>query len=380
MHPTMPPATLAGGQEHPQHSEVADEPDADYDSDDAALAAAMAEEAEMEAAYAEEAELEAGGPVAAPPPPSFSTNNNRHNLMQPPRMTTMQVPMQLGQKKKTHEERCAPFFKCLDELKISSFSLWDDEKSKFARDPRALELSDKQRKAAFETYCAERAAAEKRKKAKKARKVRDGFMALLTESKLSTQSRFLDFKSRGQVDKRYLAVKTMKERTALFDEFITELKETKRVEKGGGALKEQKRLAKEGFIALLVEKNVKVDTSWRRLEDKIYRDRRFEAVRSAEREGYFRDYVRMLDKTEEEALEMEKAKRREASLRARKEEVQKTKQQSAAAWDVERDQFRRDEDEKQFKLFLVDKIRAARCAFSAEIYTRGCHWFPRLLA
>jgi hypothetical protein len=24
--------------------------------------------------------------------------------------------------------------------------------------------------------------------------------------------------------------------------------------------------------------------------------------------------------------------------------------------------------------------RKARCAFSTEIYTRGCHWFPRLLA
>jgi hypothetical protein len=23
---------------------------------------------------------------------------------------------------------------------------------------------------------------------------------------------------------------------------------------------------------------------------------------------------------------------------------------------------------------------AVRCAFSTEIYTRGCHWFPRMLA
>jgi hypothetical protein len=31
-------------------------------------------------------------------------------------------------------------------------------------------------------------------------------------------------------------------------------------------------------------------------------------------------------------------------------------------------------------MFLRAGKREARCAFSTEIYTRGCHWFPRLLA
>jgi hypothetical protein len=29
---------------------------------------------------------------------------------------------------------------------------------------------------------------------------------------------------------------------------------------------------------------------------------------------------------------------------------------------------------------IVGGSESVRCAFSTDVYTRGCHWFPRLLA
>lgn len=340
----QPPPTSQLQDGNDDNGNEYDDDDGEEDDDEeAALAAALAEEAELEAAFAEEAAMEAGegggtaaaaaatAPLSAPPP-----------------------------KPNSFEARCKPFEAFLGELKVSSFAIWDTEKDRLLKDPRALALTPKERKRVFERYTAARVEKEKKKRAKKKRKIKEAFMALLRETKLSIHSRFTDFKAKRYTDKRYKAVEKMKERMSLFDEHISELKEQRRLEKGGAPAKERKQRQKEEFWKLLEEEKVDKDTSWRRLNDSsIYKDKRWAAVRAAEREGYFYDYVDGLGKTAEEAKASESKRRARAALEAREDEVRQSKRFSGR----QRDHFRYKEDCSQLALLLVDKIRSVRTSW-----------------
>lgn len=122
------------------------------------------------------------------------------------------------------EERQKLFQEMLRERNVSAFSTWDKELPKFVFDERYLLLTPRERRGAFDVYVKTRAEEERREKSKKLREKKDDYKKLLEESKLTIKSTFSEFSNRHGRDSRFKGIEKMREREALFNEFLTELK------------------------------------------------------------------------------------------------------------------------------------------------------------
>jgi transcription elongation regulator 1 len=259
------------------------------------------------------------------------------------------------------EERQKLFQEMLRERNVSAFSTWDKELPKFVFDERYLLLTPRERRGAFDVYVKTRAEEERREKSKKLREKKDDYKKLLEESKLTIKSTFSEFSNRHGRDSRFKGIEKMREREALFNEFLTELKARQKEE-----AREQEEKVRTDFFAMLSERrSLKPHSSWNKVRGKFEHDKRYKAVDGSRmRETLFQEYISRLaqdgtegDGNEESKKDRERRDRIETSLREREKEVRKAREDQSKEWHFSREQHRKEETLGRFKAFLTDMVR-----------------------
>ncbi|XP_062867292.1 transcription elongation regulator 1 isoform X2 [Trichomycterus rosablanca] len=260
------------------------------------------------------------------------------------------------------EARLIQFKDMLLERGVSAFSTWDKELHKIVFDPRYLLLNPKERKQVFDQYVKTRAEEERKEKKNKLMQAKDDFRKMMDDAKLNVRTTFSEFASKHAKDLRFKAIEKMKDREALFTEFMTAYRKK---EKENSKNKGDK--VKQDFFELLSDHHVDIQQRWSKVKDKLETDQRYKAVESsAAREELYKQYVEKQAKSmdAEKERELERQARIEASLREREREVQKARSEQTKEIDREREQHKREEAIQHFKALMSDMVKSTDVSWS----------------
>lgn len=260
------------------------------------------------------------------------------------------------------EARMTQFKDMLLERGVSAFSTWDKELHKIVFDPRYLLLNPKERKQVFDQYVKTRAEEERKEKKNKLMQAKDEFRKMMEESKLTARTTFSEFALKHSRDSRFKAIEKMKDREAIFVEFITAMRKKEKEDS-----KTRGEKVKQDFFDLLGEHHIEGNQRWSKVKDKLETDPRYKAVESsALREELFKQYVEKQAKNVdiEKEREMERQARIEASLREREREVQKARSEQTKEIDREREQHKKEEAIQNFKALMSDMVRSSDATWS----------------
>ncbi|NXA03328.1 TCRG1 regulator, partial [Sapayoa aenigma] len=260
------------------------------------------------------------------------------------------------------EARMKQFKDMLLERGVSAFSTWEKELHKIVFDPRYLLLNPKERKQVFDQYVKTRAEEERKEKKNKIMQAKEDFKKMMEESKISPRTTFSEFAAKHAKDSRFKAIEKMKDREALFNEFITA---ARKKEKEDSKTRGEK--IKMDFFELLANHHLDSQSRWSKVKDKVETDPRYKAVdSSSQREDLFKQYIEKIAKNldSEKEKELERQARIEASLREREREVQKARSEQTKEIDREREQHKREEAIQNFKALLSDMVRSSDVSWS----------------
>uniref|UniRef100_A0A8C2IE47 Transcription elongation regulator 1 n=1 Tax=Cyprinus carpio TaxID=7962 RepID=A0A8C2IE47_CYPCA len=253
------------------------------------------------------------------------------------------------------EARMNQFKDMLLERGVSAFSTWEKELHKIVFDPRYLLLNPKERKQVFDQYVKTRAEEERKEKKNKIMQVKEDFKKMMEEAKLGVRTTFSEFASKHAKDSRFKAVEKMKDREAIFNEYMTAFRKKEKENS-----KNRGEKVKQDFFELLSDYHVDGQQRWSKVKEKMETDPRYKAVEtSAAREELFKNYVERLAKNpdSEKEKELEKQARVEASLRERERMVQRFRSEQTKEIDREREQHKREEAIQNFKALLSDMVK-----------------------
>ncbi|KAI8048840.1 hypothetical protein BDF22DRAFT_701545 [Syncephalis plumigaleata] len=260
----------------------------------------------------------------------------------------------------SYEERVVLFKALLEESNISAFSLWDKELPKIASDPRYLLIpSVKQRKEIFDDYCRQLVNKPKGVVVGRKKTSKEKYQALL-EQHVTATTRWLDFSRKYKRDSRFNAI-DIKEAERLFEEYISVLKEGSRAESN------KQNKIKEDYLQLLREtRRIDAESSWREAKRMVERDDRYHAVNSTDdREDWFYEYRRELEKRanedkqrrEKEEKERERRRKEEASLRERERHVRRERNQLDRETKSQRAMVDKEDATRLCQALFIDKIK-----------------------
>ncbi|XP_069052074.1 transcription elongation regulator 1 isoform X3 [Lepisosteus oculatus] len=260
------------------------------------------------------------------------------------------------------EARMKQFKDMLLERGVSAFSTWEKELHKIVFDPRYLLLNPKERKQVFDQYVKTRAEEERKEKKNKIMQAKEEFRRMMEEAKLNPRTTFSEFATKHAKESRFKAIEKMKDREAIFIEFMTALRKKEKEDS-----KTRGEKVKHDFYELLSDHHIDGQLRWSKVKDKLESDHRYKAVESsAMREELFKQYVekqaKNLDSDKEK--ELERQARIEASLREREREVQKARSEQTKEIDREREQHKREEAIQHFKALLSDMVRSSDVSWS----------------
>ncbi|XP_064208066.1 transcription elongation regulator 1 isoform X3 [Anguilla rostrata] len=260
------------------------------------------------------------------------------------------------------EARMKQFRDMLLERGVSAFSTWEKELHKIVFDPRYLLLNPKERKQVFDQYVKTRAEEERKEKKNKLMQAKEEFRKMMEEAKLNIRTTFSEFASKHAKDSRFKAIEKMKDREAIFIEFMTALRKKEKEDS-----KNRGEKVKQDFFELLADHHLEGQQRWSKVKDKLEGDQRYKAVdSSAAREELYKQYVEKLAKNldSEKEKELERQARIEASLREREREVQKARSEQTKEIDREREQHKREEAIQHFKALMSDMVRSSDATWS----------------
>ncbi|KAG9287473.1 hypothetical protein G9A89_023845 [Geosiphon pyriformis] len=262
------------------------------------------------------------------------------------------------------EERILMFKSLLRDMNVSPFAMWEKELPRIIHDPRYTIIATlKQRKEIFDEYCKEKVVELRgdKKNQAKTQSAQEGFIKLL-EEETSYRTHWDDFRRKFKRDSRFKNYSDEKEKEKIFRDHIQKLKDHESQKR-----RAQKKKAEEEFFGLLREtREIKYDSSWRKVKRLIDEDRRYEAVESsAEREHLFREFCRKLEaedeqemsRKEEERKQKERKAREEASLRKREAQVRKELSFHNRSKDTIKRSAIHEEGVLAFQSLLIDLVR-----------------------
>jgi transcription elongation regulator 1 len=251
----------------------------------------------------------------------------------------------------------------LTEKEISAFSTWEKELHKIVFDPRYLLLTSKERKQVFDKYVRERAEEERREKKSKLKEKRETYKKLIEEAGTHGKSSFSEFASKHSKDDRFKLIEKMREREALFNEYLIDARKREKEER-----EVKRKTSKKEFMVLLKETTaIDRHCHWSEVKKTIDSDPRYKAVESSsQREDWFLDHVH--DLKEEHRREKEKKKKNRSRSRSRSPRGKKRsrsrsrskdkkgkKKDKRASRSRSRDKKKRDRDESEDKARRSDK-------------------------
>ncbi|XP_034405341.1 transcription elongation regulator 1-like isoform X5 [Cyclopterus lumpus] len=260
------------------------------------------------------------------------------------------------------EARMTQFREMLLERGVSAFSTWDKELHKIVFDPRYLLLNPKERKQVFDQYVKTRAEEERKEKKNKLMQAKDEFRRMMDEAKFTPRTTFSEFAVKHGRDPRFKTIEKMKDREAIFVEFITAIRKRDKEDS-----KSRGEKVKQDFYDLLSDQHIEVGQRWSKVKERLETDPRYKSVdSSAHREELFKQYMDKQAKSVDldKERELERQARIEASLREREREVQKARSEQTKEIDREREQHKREEAIQHFKALMCDMVRSSDATWS----------------
>ncbi|XP_069002241.1 transcription elongation regulator 1 isoform X4 [Embiotoca jacksoni] len=260
------------------------------------------------------------------------------------------------------EARMTQFREMLLERGVSAFSTWDKELHKIVFDPRYLLLNPKERKQVFDQYVKTRAEEERKEKKNKLMQAKDEFRRMMEEAKLTARTTFSEFAVKHGRDPRFKTIEKMKDREAIFIEFITAMRKREKEDS-----KSRGEKVRQDFFDLISDQHIEGGQRWSKVKERLETDPRYKAVdSSALREELFKQFMERQAKNVdiEKERELERQARIEASLREREREVQKARSEQTKEIDREREQHKREEAIQHFKALMSDMVRSSDATWS----------------
>ncbi|CAH9058061.1 unnamed protein product [Cuscuta europaea] len=208
----------------------------------------------------------------------------------------------------------------LDSASVGPDWNWDQAMRAIINDRRYGVLKTlSERKQVFNEYVGQKKKLEAEERRARQKKSREDFKTMLEECPEITSSiRWSRAISILENDERYKAVERSKDREDLFQDYIQELEKKERAR----ALEENKRYRMEYLEFLKSCDFIKASSQWRRVQDRLEDDERCSRLEKIDRLEIFQEYIRDLEREEEE------------QRRLRMEELRKTERKN-------RDEFRK---------------------------------------
>lgn len=209
------------------------------------------------------------------------------------------------------------FKSLLESANVQSDWSWDQAMRVIISDKRYGALKTLgERKQAFNEYLNQRKKIEVEERRVKQRKARDDFLTMLEECKdLTSSMRWSKAITMFGHDERFNAVERSKEREDLFENYLVELQKKEKAK----AAEEHKRRIAEYREFLESCDFIKANTQWRKVQDRLEDDERCARLEKIDRLDVFQDYIRHLEKEEEEQKRIQKEQLRRQERKNRDE-------------------------------------------------------------
>ncbi|XP_050943435.1 pre-mRNA-processing protein 40A isoform X1 [Cucumis melo] len=216
----------------------------------------------------------------------------------------------------------------LESANVGSDWTWDRAMRIIINDKRYGALKSLgERKQAFNEFLGQRKKQEVEERRTKQKKAREEFRKMLEEStELTSSMRWGKAESIFENDERFQAVERDRDRRDLFESFLEELKNKERAkaqeERSRNILEYRKFLESCDFI--------KASSQWRKVQDRLEVDERCSRLEKIDRLEIFQEYLRDLEKEEEEQRKIQKEELRKAE-RKNRDEFRKMMEEHIAA-------------------------------------------------
>ncbi|KQK17847.1 pre-mRNA-processing protein 40A [Brachypodium distachyon] len=205
----------------------------------------------------------------------------------------------------------------LESANVESDWSWDQAMRVIINDKRYGALrSHGERKQVYNEYLNQRKKIEAEERRVKQRKSRDDFLTMLEECKdLTSSTRWSKAITMFEDDERFNAVERPREREDLFENYLVELQKKEKAK----AAEEHKRHVAEYRAFLESCDFIKASTQWRKVQDRLEDDERCSRLEKIDRLDVFQEYIRDLEKEEEEQKRIQKEHTRRQERKNRDE-------------------------------------------------------------
>ncbi|KAK7280237.1 hypothetical protein RJT34_25299 [Clitoria ternatea] len=203
----------------------------------------------------------------------------------------------------------------LESVNVGSDWTWDRAMRLIINDKRYGALKTLgERKQAFNEYLSQRKKQEADEKRLKQKKAREDFKKMLEEStELTSSTRWSKAVSIFENDERFKAIERDRDRRDMFESYLEELITKERAR----AQEERKRNIIEYKKFLESCDFIKASTQWRKVQDRLEADERCSRLEKIDRLDIFQDYLRDLEKEEEEQKKIQKEELRKTERKNR---------------------------------------------------------------
>ncbi|XP_072990697.1 pre-mRNA-processing protein 40A-like isoform X1 [Typha latifolia] len=209
------------------------------------------------------------------------------------------------------------FKSLLESANVESDWSWEQAMRGIINDKRYGALKTLgERKQAFNEYLGQRKKIEAEERRSKQKKAREDFTRMLEECKeLTSSTRWSKAVSMFEGDERFSAVERARDREDLFESYLVDLQKKERAK----AAEEHKRNIVEYRAFLESCDFIKVNSQWRKVQDRLEDDERCSRLEKIDRLEIFQEYIHDLEKEEEDQRKIQKEKVRRQERKNRDE-------------------------------------------------------------
>eukprot|EP01018_Ginkgo_biloba_P017493 Gb_14217 [translate_table: standard] len=196
------------------------------------------------------------------------------------------------------------FKELLESAHVESDWTWEQAMRVIINDKRYGALKSLgERRQAFSEYSAQRKKQEAEEKRLKQKRARAEFIKMLEECKeLTSTTRWSKAVALFDNDQRFHAVERGREREELFEDYLVDLERKER----DRAREQRKKNITEYRVFLESCDFIKANTQWRKVQDRLEKDKRCSQLEHIDRLEIFQEYVRKLENEEEEERRIQK--------------------------------------------------------------------------
>ncbi|XP_071701687.1 pre-mRNA-processing protein 40A-like isoform X2 [Rutidosis leptorrhynchoides] len=240
----------------------------------------------------------------------------------------------VDQETENKQDAKTEFMALLESANVASDWTWDQTMRIIVNDPRYGNLRPLgERKQAFIEFVGQKKKQEAEERRNKQKRAREEFKKMLEDSKeITSSTKWSKAIALIEDDDRFKAIERSKDREDIFNDHVSELEKKERSK----ALEEYKKNKKDYIEFLRSCDFLTASSQWRKVQDRLEADESCTRLEKIDRLEIFQEYIRDLEKEEEEQRKL------------RMEEIRKTERKN-------RDEFRKLMDEHVASGMLTSK-------------------------